>query len=75
MYEEEAFQKGTNKVAKAIAMSPAYSIVGGGDSISAIKKSGFANKINFLSTGGGAMLEYIEKGSLPCIDIIQEKIR
>lgn len=75
MYEEEAFQKGTSKVAKAIAMSPAYSIVGGGDSISAIKKSGFANKINFLSTGGGAMLEFIEKGSLPCIDIIQEKIR
>ncbi len=74
-YEDERFKEGTFKIAKAIADSKAYSIVGGGDSVSAVKQSGLASSINFLSTGGGATLKFIEDGSLPCVDIIQEKIR
>lgn len=74
-YEDDRFKNGTFKIAKAIADSKAYSFIGGGDSVSAIKKFGLENKINFLSTGGGATLEYIEKGTLPCIEVIQEKIR
>lgn len=74
MYEEKKFQKGTTQIAKTVALSPAYSVVGGGDSVNAVNKSGFANKIDYLSTGGGATLKYIESGSLPCLDVIQEKL-
>ncbi len=74
-YEDERFKDGTFKIAKAIADSKAYSLVGGGDSVSAIKKSGLAGKISFLSTGGGATLKYIEAGTLPGVEVIQEKIR
>lgn len=74
-YEDERFKEGTFKIAKAIADSNAFSIVGGGDSISAVKNSGLAGKINFLSTGGGATLKFIEDGSLSCVEVIQEKIR
>ena len=64
----------TSKIAKAIADSDAYSIVGGGDSLSAIKMAKVENKIDLISTGGGATLKFIEQGSLPCIDVIQDKI-
>ncbi len=74
MYEDPRFQKGTAKMAKAIAQSPAYTVVAGGDSVSAVKKSGFGDRINYFSTGGGATLKYIESGSLPCLDVIQERL-
>lgn len=74
-YEDAKFMEGTKEIAKAIAKSKAYSIVGGGDSVSAIKKIGLEEDIDLISTGGGATLKYIEKGSLPCVDVIQEKIR
>lgn len=74
MYEDTRFQKGTAKMAKAIAQSPAYTVVAGGDSVSAVKKSGFGDRINYFSTGGGATLKYIESGSLPCLDVIQERL-
>ncbi len=74
-YEDKRFAKGTSAIAKTIAKSSAFSIVGGGDSISAVKKAGVEKKINLISTGGGATLKYIEKGSLPCLDVIQEKIK
>lgn len=73
-YEDPHFRKGTFEIAKAIAKSKAFSVVGGGDSISAVKQSGVASHINFLSTGGGATLKYIEDGTLPGIEVIQEKI-
>lgn len=75
LYEEDKFKDGTIKIAEAVSNSKAYSIVGGGDSVSAIKLAKCENKINFLSTGGGATLKFIEDGSLCCIDVIQEKIR
>ena len=74
-YEDQRFKTGTFKIAQAVANSKAYSLVGGGDSVSAVVQSGLANKISFLSTGGGATLKFIEDGSLPCIDVIQEKIK
>lgn len=74
LFEIEKYSEGTFAIAQAIAHSRAHTIAGGGDTISAINKLKLAKKFNFVSTGGGATLEFLEKGSLPCIDIIQEKI-
>ncbi len=70
MYEDPRFKKGTIKIAKAVAKSGAYSIVGGGDSVSAIKSSGVASKIDHLSTGGGASMKLMEGKVLPAIEVI-----
>lgn len=75
MFENEYFAHGTNEIAHAIASSKAYSIVGGGDTVSAVNRLKLGKKMNFISTGGGATMEFLEKGSLPCIDVIQEKAR
>ncbi len=75
MFEKPQFSAGTKGVADAIASSNAYSIVGGGDTVSAVNSFGVADKINFISTGGGASMEFLENGTLPCIEVIQEKIR
>ncbi len=72
-YEDSRFKKGTMKIAKAVSKAKAYSIVGGGDSMSAIKASGCANKIGHLSTGGGASLKLMEGKPLPAIEIIDNK--
>ena len=69
-YEDPRFKKGTIKIAKAVAKSEAYSIVGGGDSVSAVKASGVADKINHLSTGGGASLKLMEGKILPAVEVI-----
>ena len=73
VFEFENFAGGTNSIAKYIAQATdqgAFAAVGGGDSVSAIKKSGFADKISYISTGGGAMLEYLEGKTLPGIKAI-----
>lgn len=70
VFEFKNFMQGTRKIAEAIASSGAISVVGGGDSVSAVESLGLKEKFTHLSTGGGASLEYIEKGSLPCIDIL-----
>jgi len=70
MYEDLRFQKGTIKIAKAVASSEAYSIVGGGDSVSAVQVSGVAEKIDHLSTGGGASMKLMEGKVLPAIEVI-----
>lgn len=72
-YEDEKFQKGTFEIAKAIGHSNAYSIVGGGDSVSAVKQAHCLSLINHVSTGGGATLKLLEGGELPGIEVIQEK--
>ena len=75
VFEMEKFQNGTKCVASAVAESTqkgAYSLVGGGDSVSAINQFGFAGKVSYISTGGGAMLEYFEGKTLPGIAAIQQ---
>ncbi len=71
-FEKPEYAVGTFGVAKAISELSAVKIVGGGDTVSAIKQSGYAEKFDHLSTGGGAVLEFIENGSLPGIDILRQ---
>jgi phosphoglycerate kinase len=67
LFEREDYSKGTFGMADILAELDAFTLVGGGDSVSALKKSGLQAKIGHVSTGGGASLEYIEQGSLPGI--------
>jgi phosphoglycerate kinase len=74
VFEMERFSKGTTAVAKAIAAATskgAYSLIGGGDSVAAINKNQLADKVSYVSTGGGAMLEYMEGKKLPGITAIR----
>lgn len=71
--EFDKFQKGTLAVAKAVAKSGAVSVIGGGDSVAAIKKLGFANKVTHLSTGGGATLEFLEGANMPGVAMLEDK--
>ena len=75
VFELPNFAKGTEKIAELVAKATshgAYSLVGGGDSVAAVTKMGFADKVSYVSTGGGAMLEAIEGKTLPGIAAIQE---
>ena len=74
LYEDGRFKNGTLKIAKAIANAKGYSLVGGGDTVAAINSFGLGKKMNYISTGGGATMKFLEEGSLPAIDVIQEKI-
>ena len=73
VFEMENFSKGTIELGNAIAKATtngAFSLVGGGDSVAAVKQFGFANKVSYVSTGGGAMLEMLEGKTLPGIEAI-----
>ena len=73
VFEMDNFKKGTDAVAKAMSETEGITIVGGGDSASAVEKSGFAEKMTHISTGGGASLELLEGKILPGIDAISNK--
>jgi phosphoglycerate kinase len=67
VFEFEAFAHGTEAIARAIAESSAFSIAGGGDTLAAIAKFGIADRVGYISTGGGAFLEFLEGRTLPAV--------
>lgn len=71
LFENKDFAKGTMSIAHTIAETKAFSVVGGGDSVAAVQQSGEAEKFTHVSTGGGASLEYIEKGELPGVQALK----
>jgi phosphoglycerate kinase len=71
VFERQPFAEGTLAVANAVAASPAFSVVGGGDSVAAIEQAGVADKISHISTGGGASLEFIEGRMLPGVAALE----
>jgi phosphoglycerate kinase len=72
-FEREAFAQGTMALAHSVAESTAYSLAGGGDTVSAIDNAGVFDQISFVSTGGGAFLTFLESGSLPVIDYMTQQ--
>ncbi|MBA6418424.1 phosphoglycerate kinase [Pseudomonas sp. 5Ae-yellow] len=75
VFEFDQFGEGTKALALAIAASPAFSIAGGGDTLAAIDKYGVADQISYISTGGGAFLEFVEGKALPAVEILEERAR
>jgi phosphoglycerate kinase len=73
VFENDAFAKGTETVARAIADSKAFSIAGGGDTVAAINKFGIADRIGYISTAGGAFLEFLEGKTLPAVAILEQR--
>jgi len=71
IFEDKRFEKGTKEVARTIVESGAFSVVGGGDTEAALTKFGLDKKVSFISSGGGAMLEFLAKGTLPGIEAIK----
>ena len=74
MFEQASFAEGTRRLAQAVAASEAYSVVGGGDTLAALDQFGVGDDISYISTGGGAMLEFIEKGDLPAVAALRSKV-
>ena len=73
VFEFEQFSSGTKALSQAIAASSAFSIAGGGDTLAAVDKYEIANKVSYISTGGGAFLEFLEGKTLPAVAVLQEK--
>jgi phosphoglycerate kinase len=73
VFEFDQFGKGTETIAKAIAASKAFSIAGGGDTLAAIDKYGVEDGVSYISTGGGAFLEFLEGKKLPAVEMLEKK--
>jgi phosphoglycerate kinase len=75
VFEFDQFADGTEDIASAIAESDAFSIAGGGDTLAAVDKFGIADKVSYISTGGGAFLEYVEGKVLPAVAVLEERAK
>ena len=75
VFEFDQFGNGTKVLAQAIAASPAFSIAGGGDTLAAIDKYGVAEQIGYISTGGGAFLEFVEGKVLPAVEVLEQRAK
>ena len=73
-FEKEHFEEGTIKIAKMISSSKGFSVAGGGDTIAAAQKAGVLDKLDYVSTAGGAFLEFMEGGKLPAIEALRDKV-
>jgi phosphoglycerate kinase len=73
VFEFDQFGEGTRAIAQAVARSPAFSIAGGGDTIAAIEKYGVAEDISYISTAGGAFLEFLEGKKLPAVEMLEQR--
>ena len=73
VFEFQNFLSGTRSVAEAIEKSAAFSIAGGGDTLAAIDQFGVAEGVSYISTGGGAFLEYVEGKTLPAVQVLNER--
>ncbi len=75
VFEYDQFAGGTRAIAEAIAASPAFSIAGGGDTLAAVAKYRIADKISYISTGGGAFLEFLEGKTLPAVEVLEQRAK
>ncbi|MCU7818165.1 MAG: phosphoglycerate kinase [gamma proteobacterium symbiont of Lucinoma myriamae] len=75
VFEFDQFGEGTKAISMAIAESPAFSIAGGGDTLAAVDKYGISDKVSYISTGGGAFLEFLEGKKLPAVAILEERAK
>jgi len=75
VFEFPSCSRGTRAVTEAVSNSPAFSVAGGGDTIAAISRFGSANRISYISTGGGAFLEFLEGKTLPAVAVLEEAAR
>jgi phosphoglycerate kinase len=75
VFEFDQFGAGTARIARAIAESKAFSIAGGGDTLAAIAKYEIADKVSYMSTGGGAFLEFLEGKKLPAVEILEQRAK
>ncbi len=75
VFEFDQFAGGTEALSRAIADSPAFSLAGGGDTLAAIDKYGIADDVSYISTGGGAFLEYVEGKKLPAVAVLEERAK
>jgi len=73
VFEFDAFSHGTEVIARAIAESDAFSIAGGGDTLAAIAKFGITDQVSYISTGGGAFLEFLEGKTLPAVEVLEQR--
>ena len=72
-FEHKQFGEGTRRVAEAVANSPAFSIAGGGDTLAALEKYQLTDRISYVSTGGGAFLEFLEGKTLPAVAVLASR--
>ncbi len=73
VFEHPAFEAGTRRISEAIAASEAFSVAGGGDTLAAIDQFGIVDQVSYISTGGGAFLEFLEGKRLPAVAVLEER--